>query len=60
MYYDFKDLLSAFYSHGVKYLILGGCAGSCPGSRVSPETAREAIATARRFVERVATLIDVS
>jgi uncharacterized protein (UPF0332 family) len=31
-----------------------------PSSQVSPETAREAIATARRFVECVATLVDVS
>ena len=29
-----------------------------PSSQVSPETAREAIATARRFVECVATLVD--
>src|ERR1700722_14667058 len=26
MYYDYKDLLSAFHSHGVKYLIVGGYA----------------------------------
>jgi uncharacterized protein (UPF0332 family) len=31
-----------------------------PGSTVSPEAAREAIATARRLVECVATLIDVA
>jgi hypothetical protein len=26
MYQDFKDLLSAFHAHGVKYLIVGGYA----------------------------------
>ena len=26
MYQDYKDLLSAFQSHGVKYLIVGGFA----------------------------------
>jgi hypothetical protein len=24
MYQDYKDLLSAFQSHGVKYLVVGG------------------------------------
>lgn len=28
MYQDFKDLLSAFHAHGVKYLIVGGYAVS--------------------------------
>jgi hypothetical protein len=28
MYQDFKDLLSCFHAHGVKYLIVGGCAVS--------------------------------
>src|ERR1700735_5112634 len=28
MYKDFKDLLSAFHAHGVKYLIVGGYAVS--------------------------------
>ena len=26
MYQDYKDLLSAFHAHGVKYLIVGGYA----------------------------------
>jgi len=26
MYQDYKDLLSAFQSHGVKYLVVGGFA----------------------------------
>ena len=26
MYRDYKDLLSAFHAHGVKYLIVGGYA----------------------------------
>ena len=26
MYHDYKDLLSAFQSHGVKYLVVGGFA----------------------------------
>ena len=26
MYQDYKDLLSAFQSHGVKYLVVGGLA----------------------------------
>ena len=28
MYQDYKDLLSAFQSHGVKYLVVGGFAVS--------------------------------
>ena len=28
MYQDYKDLLSAFHAHGVKYLIVGGYAVS--------------------------------
>jgi len=24
MYQDYKDLLSAFHAHGVKYLVVGG------------------------------------
>ena len=28
MFQDFKDLLSAFHAHGVKYLIVGGYAVS--------------------------------
>ena len=28
MYPDFKDLLSAFHAHGVKYLVIGGYAVS--------------------------------
>jgi hypothetical protein len=31
MYKDFKDLLSAFHAHGVKYLIVGGYAVSFHG-----------------------------
>jgi hypothetical protein len=31
MYQDFKDLLSAFHAHGVKYLIVGGYAVSFHG-----------------------------
>jgi Nucleotidyl transferase of unknown function (DUF2204) len=31
MYRDFKDLLSAFHAHGVKYLIVGGYAVSFHG-----------------------------
>jgi len=31
MYQDFKDLLSAFHAHGVKYLIVGGYAVSFYG-----------------------------
>jgi hypothetical protein len=31
MYQDFKDLLSAFHGHGVKYLIVGGYAVSFHG-----------------------------
>jgi hypothetical protein len=26
MYQDYKDLLSAFHAHGVKYLVVGGFA----------------------------------
>jgi hypothetical protein len=26
MYHDYKDLLSAFHAHGVRYLIVGGYA----------------------------------
>lgn len=31
MYKDFKDLLSAFHAHGVKYLTVGGYAVSFHG-----------------------------
>lgn len=31
MYQDFKDLLSAFHAHGVRYLIVGGYAVSLHG-----------------------------
>ena len=29
MYRDYKDLLSAFHAHGVKYLVVGGFAVIC-------------------------------
>jgi hypothetical protein len=38
MYQDYKDLLSAFRSHGVKYLVVGGFAVTITRNRASRRT----------------------
>jgi hypothetical protein len=60
MYQDFKDLLSAFHAHGVKYLIVGGYAVSFHGQpratkdidlfiKAGPENAKAAYAALAAF-----------
>jgi hypothetical protein len=60
MYQDFKDLLSAFHAHGVRYLIVGGYAVSFHGQpratkdidlfiKAGPENAKAAYAALAAF-----------